>query len=81
MLLKHHFHSSRATASTRRTFAVESRAHLYTGFPKNWNEFKNNVWLSDPGAYPVMIVLSLAVGMCGSFMTVSFGAYDFGTRN
>jgi hypothetical protein len=62
---------NRATAPTRRTFAAESRAHLHKDIPTNWNELKNNIWLSDPGAYPVLFVLTFAVGFCGSYMTVS----------
>jgi hypothetical protein len=58
---------NRATAPTR-TFAAESRAHLHKDMPKNWAELKNNIWLSDPGAYPVIVVLTFAIGMCGSYM-------------
>jgi len=65
------FNSDRTTAPTRRTFAAESRAHLHKDIPTNWNELKNNIWLSDPGAYPVIVVLTFAVGFCGSYMTVS----------
>lgn len=51
-----------------RTMATESRAHLHTGIPKNFNELRNNIWLSDPGAYPVMIVVGFACTMCASYM-------------
>lgn len=52
-----------------RTMAVESRAHLHKEFPTNMKDLRNNIWLSDPGAYPVIVVLTFAVGMCGSYMT------------
>lgn len=55
-------------APVRRTMAKESRAHLYTGMPRNMSELKNSIWLSDPGAYPVIIVLTFAVGFAGSFI-------------
>ncbi|KAL7547726.1 hypothetical protein ACHAWF_011004 [Thalassiosira exigua] len=48
--------------------AAESRAHLHMGIPKNTDELKRSIWLSDPGAYPVLIVVTFALGMCGSFM-------------
>eukprot|EP00565_Helicotheca_tamesis_P003117 CAMPEP_0185723648 /NCGR_PEP_ID=MMETSP1171-20130828/418_1 /TAXON_ID=374046 /ORGANISM="Helicotheca tamensis, Strain CCMP826" /LENGTH=78 /DNA_ID=CAMNT_0028391383 /DNA_START=94 /DNA_END=330 /DNA_ORIENTATION=- len=32
-------------------------------------ELRNNVWLSDPGAYPVIAVLVFATGMCTVFGT------------
>ncbi|KAL7458572.1 hypothetical protein ACHAWC_010182 [Mediolabrus comicus] len=51
-----------------RTMAAESRAHLHKDMPKNWSQLKNNIWLSDAGAYPVLVVLSFACGMCGSYM-------------
>ena len=51
-----------------RTMATESRAHLHTGIPKNMTELRNNIWLSDAGAYPVMMVVTFACGMCGSYM-------------
>ena len=48
--------------------AAESRAHLHKDMPTNLAELRNNIWLSDPGAYPVIGVLTFAVGMCGSYM-------------
>ncbi|KAL7490118.1 hypothetical protein ACHAW6_016143 [Cyclotella cf. meneghiniana] len=48
--------------------ATESRAHLFTGMPTNIVELRNSIWLSDAGAYPVIAVLTFAVGMCGSFI-------------
>lgn len=55
-------------APARRTMAKESRAHLYTGMPTNMSELKNSIWLSDPGAYPVIFVLTFACGFAGSFI-------------
>lgn len=55
-------------AMARRTMATESRAHLFTGMPTNIVELRNSIWLSDAGAYPVIAVLTFAVGMCGSFI-------------
>ncbi len=54
---------------TNRTLATESRSHLYTGFPKNMEQLRHNVWLSDPSAYPLIVVLSFTVGFAGYFMT------------
>ena len=51
-----------------RTMAAESRAHLHKGIPKNMTELRNNIWLSDVGAYPVLVVVTFACGLCGSFM-------------
>jgi len=51
-----------------RTMATESRAHLHTGIPKSLADVRNSIWLSDAGAYPVIFVLTFAVGFCGSFM-------------
>ena len=48
--------------------AVESRAHLHKDIPKNWDQLKNNIWLSDAGAYPVLVVLTFAGGMCAAYM-------------
>lgn len=36
--------------------------------PTTLAELRNNIWLSDPGAYPVLAVLTFACGMCGSYM-------------
>ena len=64
-----HFPLNRARATApSRTMAVESRAHLYKDMPKNWDQLKNNIWLSDAGAYPVLVVLTFACGMCGTYM-------------
>lgn len=52
----------------KRTFAAESRAHLHLGMPKNADQLKRSIWLSDPGAYPVMIVVTFACTMCCGFM-------------
>ena len=49
--------------------AVESRAHLYKDIPKNWDQLKNNIWLSDVGAYPVLVVLAFATGLSGGYIT------------
>eukprot|EP00581_Thalassiosira_minuscula_P008558 CAMPEP_0183703416 /NCGR_PEP_ID=MMETSP0737-20130205/1165_1 /TAXON_ID=385413 /ORGANISM="Thalassiosira miniscula, Strain CCMP1093" /LENGTH=74 /DNA_ID=CAMNT_0025930163 /DNA_START=96 /DNA_END=320 /DNA_ORIENTATION=- len=49
--------------------AVESRAHLHKDIPTNMEQLRNNIWLSDPGAYPVIIVLGFACTMCGGFMS------------
>jgi hypothetical protein len=69
-LRNHRARSIAATTTTtqRRTMAKESRAHLYTGFPTNMDQLRNNIWLSDPGAYPVIVVLSGAVVFAGSFI-------------
>ena len=49
--------------------AVESRAQLHKGMPKNFAELRNNIWLSDAGAYPVIAVVTFACGMCASYVT------------
>ena len=54
---------------TSRAIAADYRTHLYTGFPKNMEQLRKNVWLSDPGAYPIIAVLSFTVGFAGYFMT------------
>lgn len=66
----HHYfpHNRARTATPSRTMAVESRAHLHKDIPKNWDQLKNNIWLSDAGAYPVLVVLTFACGMCGGYM-------------
>jgi ABC-type transporter Mla maintaining outer membrane lipid asymmetry permease subunit MlaE len=53
---------------TNRTITTDSRSHLYTVFPKNTEQLRTNVWLSDPGAYPIIAVLSFTVGFAGYFM-------------
>lgn len=55
-------------APTRRTMAAESRKDLHTGWPTTMAELKNNIWLSDPGAYPVLGVLGFALSFCTAFM-------------
>ena len=52
-----------------RTMAAESRAHLHKDIPKNWDQLKNNIWLSDAGAYPVLVVLTFACGLSASYIT------------
>mmetsp|Transcript_13567 Transcript_13567/g.28646 ORF Transcript_13567/g.28646 Transcript_13567/m.28646 type:complete len:97 (-) Transcript_13567:217-507(-) len=59
----------RVTPIARRNMATESRAHLHYGMPKNFNELRNSIWLSDAGAYPVIFVLTFATGMCASYIT------------
>ena len=36
--------------------------------PKNMDQLKRSIWLSDPGAYPVMVVVTFACTMCCGFM-------------
>lgn len=55
-------------AMATRTMAEGSRAHLYKDVPKNMSQLRNSIWLSDPGAYPVLVVVTFALGMCGSYM-------------
>eukprot|EP00584_Thalassiosira_punctigera_P008818 CAMPEP_0172544526 /NCGR_PEP_ID=MMETSP1067-20121228/14664_1 /TAXON_ID=265564 ORGANISM="Thalassiosira punctigera, Strain Tpunct2005C2" /NCGR_SAMPLE_ID=MMETSP1067 /ASSEMBLY_ACC=CAM_ASM_000444 /LENGTH=98 /DNA_ID=CAMNT_0013331103 /DNA_START=40 /DNA_END=336 /DNA_ORIENTATION=+ len=57
------------SAMATRAMATESRAHLHLGMPKNMNELRKSIWLSDPGAYPVMFVVTFALGFCASFMS------------
>ena len=68
LTISHFPHNRARTATPSRTMAVESRAHLHKDIPKNWDQLKNNIWLSDAGAYPVLVVLTFACGMCGSYM-------------
>eukprot|EP00580_Thalassiosira_gravida_P002059 CAMPEP_0201605964 /NCGR_PEP_ID=MMETSP0492-20130828/5588_1 /ASSEMBLY_ACC=CAM_ASM_000837 /TAXON_ID=420259 /ORGANISM="Thalassiosira gravida, Strain GMp14c1" /LENGTH=74 /DNA_ID=CAMNT_0048070297 /DNA_START=171 /DNA_END=395 /DNA_ORIENTATION=- len=49
--------------------ATEGRAHLHLGIPKNLSEVRKSIWLSDPGAYPVIFVLTFAVGFSASFIS------------
>ena len=56
------------TAAPSRTMAVESRAHLYKDIPTNWDQLKNNIWLSDAGALPVIFVLTFACGLSATFI-------------
>jgi len=49
--------------------AVDSRAHLYKDMPKNWDQLNNYIWLSDAGAYLVLVVLTFACGMSASYIT------------
>merc|ERR1712008_562275 len=56
------------SAMTTRSMAEGSRAHLYKDIPTNMKQLRTNIWLSDPGAYPVIVVLSFALVMCGSYM-------------
>mmetsp|Transcript_25051 Transcript_25051/g.45120 ORF Transcript_25051/g.45120 Transcript_25051/m.45120 type:complete len:101 (-) Transcript_25051:152-454(-) len=57
-------------AMPTRTMAVESRAHLHKhDIPTNMKDLKNNIWLSDPGAYPVIAVLTFACGMSACFIS------------
>ena len=37
--------------------------------PKSFGDLKKNIWLSDPGAYPVLIVLGFATTLSASFIT------------
>eukprot|EP00985_Skeletonema_marinoi_P026253 scaffold20215_cov191-Skeletonema_marinoi.AAC.5 len=48
--------------------AAESRAHLYKDIPTNWDQLKNNIWLSDAGALPVIFVLTFACGLGATFI-------------
>eukprot|EP00956_Cyclotella_meneghiniana_P017087 scaffold27548_cov45-Cyclotella_meneghiniana.AAC.1 len=63
------FRRKRTATVPHRTMAKESRAHLYTGMPTNLTELRNSIWLSDPGAYPVIVVLTFACGFAGSFIS------------
>ena len=44
------------------------RPGLHTGIPKNLTDVKNNIWMSDAGAYPVIAVLTFACGLAGTFI-------------
>ncbi|KAL7541811.1 hypothetical protein ACHAXR_011242 [Thalassiosira sp. AJA248-18] len=52
-----------------RTMADGSRLHLHKGMPTNMNELRNSIWLSDPGAYPVLGVVTFACTMSAAFIT------------
>ncbi|KAL3817647.1 hypothetical protein ACHAXA_001992 [Cyclostephanos tholiformis] len=56
------------SAATTRAMATESRAHLFTGMPSNMKELRSSIWLSDPGAYPIIFTLSFACCFAGSFI-------------
>lgn len=56
------------TTTQFRTMASESRANMHTGMPTNMKELKNSIWLSDPGAYPVIFVLSFACAFAVGFI-------------
>eukprot|EP00957_Ditylum_brightwellii_P141360 10770877-Ditylum_brightwellii.AAC.1 len=56
---------ARAMTATR---SASSATKPGTGF-SSLAELKNNVWLSDPGAYPVIAVLVFATGMCTAYGT------------
>jgi len=53
---------------TQRSMAT-IRPGLHTGIPKSASDLRNNIWLSDAGAYPVIFVLSFATCFAGSFIT------------
>lgn len=53
-------------AAPSRTMAAESRAHLYKDIPKNLDQLKNNIWLSDAGAFPILFVVTFACGLGAS---------------
>ena len=60
---------ARSAMLTNRTMATESRSHnMHTGFPTNMKDLRNNVWLSDPSAYPLIVVMSFTVGFAGYFI-------------
>jgi hypothetical protein len=54
------------TRATRRNM---SSGQVHTGMPTTMAELRNNIWLSDPGAYPVIAVVTFACGMSASFIT------------
>ncbi|KAL3762762.1 hypothetical protein ACHAW5_002267 [Stephanodiscus triporus] len=56
------------SAVVTRTMASESRAHLYTGMPTNMSQLRSSIWLSDPGAYPVIFTLGFACCFASSFI-------------
>lgn len=56
------------SAPVKRNMAT-LRPGLHTGIPKNLSDVKSNIWLSDVGAYPVIVVLTFALGLSGSFIT------------
>jgi len=58
---------ARATIA-KRTMSGESRQHMYKDIPTNVEQLRTNIWLSDVGAYPVLVVLTFAIGMSGSFI-------------
>eukprot|EP00571_Detonula_confervacea_P016943 CAMPEP_0172303880 /NCGR_PEP_ID=MMETSP1058-20130122/5393_1 /TAXON_ID=83371 /ORGANISM="Detonula confervacea, Strain CCMP 353" /LENGTH=79 /DNA_ID=CAMNT_0013014917 /DNA_START=110 /DNA_END=349 /DNA_ORIENTATION=+ len=49
--------------------ASESRLHLYKDTPKTMAQLKNSIWLSDVGAYPVLVVVTFAIGMSATFIS------------
>lgn len=53
----------------KRTMAEGSRAHLYKDIPTNMDQLRRNIWLSDVGAYPVIVVLTFALGLSASFIS------------
>lgn len=56
------------SAMTQRSMAT-IRPGLHTGIPKSASDLRNNIWLSDAGAYPIIFVLSFATCFAGSYIT------------
>lgn len=48
--------------------AEGSRLHMHKDIPTNMHELKTSVYLSDPGALPVLGIVTFALGFCTSFM-------------
>ncbi len=44
------------------------RDGIHTGIPRSMTDLRKNIWLSDPGAYPVAVVVTFACGMCFTYM-------------
>ena len=64
-----HSQNNRAkSAMTQRSMAT-IRPGLHTGIPKSAADLRNNIWLSDAGAYPIIFVLSFATCFAGSYIT------------
>mmetsp|Transcript_7316 Transcript_7316/g.16186 ORF Transcript_7316/g.16186 Transcript_7316/m.16186 type:complete len:92 (-) Transcript_7316:225-500(-) len=63
------FARSAAKAVPRATRRNMSSGQVHTGMPTTMAELRNNIWLSDPGAYPVIAVVTFACGMSASFIT------------